>query len=191
MSELLDHSSAIVDAWSAPGGPAPGAPEGPTNRITNQLSEVGDGIAVVESFSHVVAFHTDDGLVLFDASAQFTAEGVVQSLHGPGRTTRSTRSSTPTGTSTTSAAAAPARRRPGRGHADPRVVGHENIPARFDRYRRTDGWNLAINARQFGPGFGGGANIGGGKIRTFAAPEIGSMFVTKISKASAARRGKA
>ena len=82
MSELLDHSSAIVDAWTAPGGPAPDALDGPTNRITNELSEVGDGIAVVESFSHVVAFRTDDGLVLFDASAQFTAEGVVQSLRG-------------------------------------------------------------------------------------------------------------
>jgi alkyl sulfatase BDS1-like metallo-beta-lactamase superfamily hydrolase len=30
------------------------------------------------------------------------------------------------------------------------VVGHANVPVRFDRYRRTDGWNRAVNARQFG-----------------------------------------
>ena len=162
MSELLDHSSAIVDAWTAPGGPAPDALDGPTNRITNELSEVGDGIAVVESFSHVVAFRTDDGLVLFDASAQFTAEGVVQSLRGwaddPVHTLVYTHGHVDhVGGSGHLLADGRAR-----GHADPRVVGHENIPARFDRYRRTNGWNLAINARQFGPGFGG-ANIGGAR----------------------------
>jgi alkyl sulfatase BDS1-like metallo-beta-lactamase superfamily hydrolase len=29
-------------------------------------------------------------------------------------------------------------------------VGHRNVAARFDRYRRTNAWNAAINARQFG-----------------------------------------
>jgi hypothetical protein len=43
-----------------------------------------------------------------------------------------------------------------RGHAAPQVIGHEAVGDRFARYRATDGWNLAINARQFGPGFGGG-----------------------------------
>ncbi len=37
-----------------------------------------------------------------------------------------------------------------RGHPRPRVVAHANVPARFLRYRMTDGWNAAINARQFG-----------------------------------------
>ena len=30
-----------------------------------------------------------------------------------------------------------------------RIVAHENVPVRFDRYRLTAGWNGAINARQF------------------------------------------
>ena len=79
-SELLDLSSAIVDAWSTPGGPPAGAPEGPTNRVTNELSVLDDGVGFVESFSNVVVFRTDDGLVLFDASSVFTGRGITASL---------------------------------------------------------------------------------------------------------------
>jgi alkyl sulfatase BDS1-like metallo-beta-lactamase superfamily hydrolase len=38
----------------------------------------------------------------------------------------------------------------GRGFAPPRVIGHDNVPVRMQRYEDTNGWNLAINARQFG-----------------------------------------
>ena len=154
MSELLDHSSAIVDAWSAPGGAPDGGPDGPTNRVTNELSEVADGVSVVESFSHIVSFRTDDGLVLFDSSSAFTGEGAVASLRrwadDPVHTLVYTHGHVDHvgGSGHVMADAAQ------RGHARPQVVGHENVPARFDRYRRTNGWNLAINARQFGPGFG-------------------------------------
>lgn len=164
-SELLDLSSAIVDAWSAPGGPPPGAPEGPTNRVTNELSVLDDDLAVVESFSHVVAFRTDDGLVLFDASSAFTGRGVTASLRAwaddPIDTLIYTHGHVDhVGGSGFLLADAEAR-----GQAPPRVVGHENVPVRFDRYRETDGWNLAINARQFGPGFGGGQHRDGRPIR--------------------------
>ncbi len=37
----------------------------PTNRVTNKLSELADDIAIVESFSHMVAFRTEEGLVRF------------------------------------------------------------------------------------------------------------------------------
>ena len=39
-----------------------------TNRTTGELSELADGLAVVESFSHVWAVDTGDGLVLVDTS---------------------------------------------------------------------------------------------------------------------------
>lgn len=159
-SELLDHSAAIVDAWSSPGGPAPGAPEGPTNRITNELSEIGDGLAVVESFSHVVAFRTDDGLVLFDASSVFTGKGAVASLRAwaddPVHSLIYTHGHVDHVGGSVHLAADGRER----GHAAPRVVGHQNVGARFERYRATDGWNKVINARQFGPGFGGGGLSG-------------------------------
>src|SRR5699024_1021008 len=36
------------------------------------------------------------------------------------------------------------------GQAQPRVIGHRDMPVRFARYRKTKGHNQAINARQFG-----------------------------------------
>ena len=35
------------------------------------------------------------------------------------------------------------------GVPEPRVIAHENLPARFARYERTNGYNAVINARQF------------------------------------------
>ena len=166
-SELLDHSAAIVDAWSMPGGPPPGAPEGPTNRVTNELSEVGDGLAVVESFSNVVAFRTDEGLVLFDASSVFTGKGVTASLRAWADDPIHSLVYTHGHVDHVGGSGALLADGEGRGHAAPRVIGHENVEARFDRYRLTDGWNLAINARQFGPGFGGGGGGRDGRKPTF------------------------
>ena len=71
MADLLALSARVIDT---------GDTAEPTNRITQELSEVADGIAVVESFSHVAAVRTDAGLVTFDASSPFTATGVVEAL---------------------------------------------------------------------------------------------------------------
>ena len=64
----------------------------------------------------------------------------------PARTPRST----PTGTSTTSSACRSGRpSRPRPGWPAPVVVAHEALPARFDRYIMTAGYNGIINRRQF------------------------------------------
>jgi alkyl sulfatase BDS1-like metallo-beta-lactamase superfamily hydrolase len=161
-SELLDHSSAIIDAWSAPGGPPPDAPEGPTNRVTNELSAIDDGLAVVESFSNVVALRTEEGLVLFDASSVFTGRGVTASLRAWADDPVHTLVYTHGHVDHVGGSGALFADGNERGHRAPRVIGHQNVPARFERYRATNGWNLAINARQFGPGFGGGLPRGSG-----------------------------
>ncbi|CAN5468973.1 alkyl/aryl-sulfatase [soil metagenome] len=160
-SELLEHSSAIVDAWSTPGGPPAGAPEGPTNRVTNELSEIADGVSVVESFSHVVTFRTDEGLVLFDSSSVFTGRGVTAALRAWADDPIHSLIYTHGHVDHVGGSGALLADGEARGHAPPQVVGHENVPVRFDRYRETNGWNLAINARQFGPGFGGRPGAGG------------------------------
>jgi alkyl sulfatase BDS1-like metallo-beta-lactamase superfamily hydrolase len=141
MPDLLSLSARIIDS---------GVADEPTNRVTQELSEVGDGVAVVESFSHAVAFATDDGLVVFDASAVFTGAQVVEALRR--WSTSAVRNLVYThghvdhvGGSGAFVADAAAR-----GHLRPQVVAHANVPPRFDRYRATDGWNTAINARQFG-----------------------------------------
>jgi alkyl sulfatase BDS1-like metallo-beta-lactamase superfamily hydrolase len=155
-NELLDLSGAIVDAWSRPGGPPAGAPEGPTNRVTNELTAIDDGLAFIESFSNVVSFRTDDGLVLFDASSVFTGKGCVASLRGWADDPIHSLVYTHGHVDHVGGSGHFVRDGETRGHAAPQVIGHEAVDARFARYRATDGWNLAINARQFGPGFGGG-----------------------------------
>ena len=59
-----------------------GRADEPTNRVSNELSEIDDDIAIVESFSHMVVFRTEEGLVTFDASGAQSGEAVVESLRG-------------------------------------------------------------------------------------------------------------
>jgi len=193
MSELLDHSSAIVDAWSGPGEPAPDAVDGPTNRVTNELSDLGDGLAIVESFSNVVAFNTDDGLVLFDASSVFTGRGVTASLRAwaddPVHSLIYTHGHVDHVGGSGHLVADGAER----GHAVPTVIGHEGVADRFERYRATNGWNLAINARQFGPGFGGAVPGTGGSVGLICwrARASRSSFCCSIISARCARSSSA
>ena len=134
MADLLELSSRIIDS---------GHTDQPVNRVTNELSEIGDGIAMVESFSHCVAMRTGDGLVCFDASGVATGQAVRDALRSwsPQRVSHLVYT---------------------HGHADhvggstfftddaPIVVGHEHVARRLDRYAYTNDWNLIINHRQFG-----------------------------------------
>ncbi|GAB3571027.1 alkyl/aryl-sulfatase [Amycolatopsis endophytica] len=141
MSALLDLSARIIDS---------GDHTEPVNRITQELSELTDDVAVVESFSHCIAFRTGEGLVLFDASHAATGTQVVAALRGwsdaPVHTLVYTHGHLDH-VGGGAAVLADARRR---GDPAPRVVAHENVPRRFDRYADTDGYNVLINQRQFG-----------------------------------------
>ena len=55
----LELSTKVIDA---------GVASEPVNRVTNELTELADGLAIVESFSHTLAWDTGDGLMCFDAS---------------------------------------------------------------------------------------------------------------------------
>ncbi|HSB85718.1 MAG TPA: MBL fold metallo-hydrolase, partial [Ilumatobacteraceae bacterium] len=161
MADLLEISSRIIDS---------GVVDQPINRVTNELSELADDLAIVESFSHCIAFDSGDGLVCFDASGVHTGEAVVKAVRG----WRADRITQLVYT---------------HGHADhvggstyfaedgPTVVGHQNVNARLDRYDLTNNWNLVINSRQFGgiPGelnlsigeAPGGSSVGIGDVRRF------------------------
>ena len=136
MADLLALSNDVIDN---------GLTDRPFNRINNELSEVADGLAIVESFSHSVVADTGDGLVAFDASHVQTGQQIVEAIKG-------WTSSPVTHIVYT------------HGHADHvggsvafdaayddiTVVGHRNVDVRFDRYAATNDWNVQINARQFG-----------------------------------------
>jgi glyoxylase-like metal-dependent hydrolase (beta-lactamase superfamily II) len=136
MADLLALSSRIIDSSVA---------DEPVNRVTNELSEVAHGLAVVESFSHSVVLDAGEGLVAFDASHARTGADVAAAIRGW------------TATPVTHLVYT-------HGHADHvggspafaeafgamTVVGHANVVERFERYEYTNDWNVRINARQFG-----------------------------------------
>jgi alkyl sulfatase BDS1-like metallo-beta-lactamase superfamily hydrolase len=144
MADLLATSARFIDNDIYEGA-------GLINRPTTELSEVADGIALVEAFSHVVAFRTGDGLVLFDTSLEAFGGGVLKSLrkwsdepvahicytHGHADHVGGTRAFV---------CEACERNRP-----RPQIIGHENVSPRFRRYELTNGYNFTINARQFAP----------------------------------------
>ena len=115
-----------------------------------ELVEIGSGTAFVNSFANVSAFETTEGLVCVDSGASYSAADIHRMI----------RAWSPARLDTTIFS---------HGHIDhvlgvgpfeqdardkgwtpPRVVAHENVPARFDRYKLTAGYNSAINSRQFG-----------------------------------------
>ncbi|NGN65573.1 MBL fold metallo-hydrolase [Streptomyces sp. A7024] len=108
------------------------------------LIPVAERVGLFPGFANVTAFDTGDGVVLVDSGDVFTAE----QLH----------------TAVRAFSPAPVRDVVlTHGHVDhvmglapfdaedtrPTVHAHEAMPARFDRYRATAGYNSAINQRQF------------------------------------------
>ncbi|CAB4884622.1 unannotated protein [freshwater metagenome] len=154
MADLLDLSSRIIDS---------GHTDQPVNRVTNELSEIGDGLAMVESFSHCVAVRTNEGIVAFDSSGVHTGEAVVGALRAWSPLPVSHLVYTHGHADHVGGSGAFAAAAERDGHRVPRVVGHDNVAVRLDRYSFTNNWNLIINARQFG-GLAGELKLGIGDV---------------------------
>ena len=116
---------------------------------SGQLVEVSPRTAFLHSFANVSAFATENGLVLVDTGSQMTADAVHREVRGwiesPLRVAVYTHGHIDhvfgVGPFDEEAAA--------NGGPPPRVIAHERVPERFERYRLTAGWNAAINRRQF------------------------------------------
>jgi alkyl sulfatase BDS1-like metallo-beta-lactamase superfamily hydrolase len=120
------------------------------NRITFQLSELADRIAVVEAFSHCVVFETDDGLVGFDTSGVGGGERVVAAIRQWRKDPFNSLVYTHGHVDHVGGSGAFLKDAEENKHDRPKIIGHENVPKRFDRYDYTNGYNLTINERQFG-----------------------------------------
>lgn len=116
-----------------------------------RAEELDDGILYLKSLSSVTALDTGAGLVLLDTGGQYDTDTVFDAVR---RWRPATRLAAAVyshhhvdhvfGTARFDAEAAAA------GWAPPTVYGHADLPDHFRRYRRTAGWNTAINVRQFG-----------------------------------------
>jgi alkyl sulfatase BDS1-like metallo-beta-lactamase superfamily hydrolase len=116
---------------------------------TADLDEVAPGIAFIPAFGNVSAFATDDALLLVDTGNLVLAGANFEKVRGwtdlPLQTVVYTH-----GHIDHVFGLAPWEAEADRdGRPRPHVVAHELVPARFDRYKLTAGYNGMINARQF------------------------------------------
>jgi alkyl sulfatase BDS1-like metallo-beta-lactamase superfamily hydrolase len=139
---VLERSGRILDGGAGGGRGHPLVPGG-------GVEEVAPDVAFVPSFANVGALRTAEGLVLFDTGSTMLSESVHEELRSwstdPVHTVVFTHGhidhvfGVERYDADNAAAGAP----------PVRVVAHEALPARFDRYKRTAGYNGTINARQF------------------------------------------
>ena len=162
----LELSTKVIDS---------GIVDQPLNRVTNDITELADNLAIVESFSHSVVWDTGDGLMCFDASGAGSGEAVVNSI-------RSWRNDAITSLVYTHGHAdhiggsvAFAHDAQSRGLPNPRVIGHENVSKRMDRYSTTNGLNVRINRRQFG-GIKSDMKPNSGNMREALALDEGAQY---------------
>jgi alkyl sulfatase BDS1-like metallo-beta-lactamase superfamily hydrolase len=117
---------------------------------TGETEEIANGVAFIRWFANVVVAKTAEGLVLIDTGAYFNQDQTVARVrhYSPDRinTAIYTHGHVDHACGMPAFLAESQKNR----HARPKVVGHRSIGARFDRYKRTRGYNNVINTRQFG-----------------------------------------
>jgi alkyl sulfatase BDS1-like metallo-beta-lactamase superfamily hydrolase len=116
---------------------------------TGQYEEVADAVMFFHWFANVTAIRTREGLVLVDTGGYFNQDATLALLRGfsPDRVNTAIY----THGHVDHACGMPAiLAEAQKNHvARPRVVGHRAVAQRFDRYKRTAGYNNVINTRQF------------------------------------------
>ena len=168
MADLLDLSARFID------GEGTQLALGPTNRINLELSELADGLAMVESFSHVVAFSTDAGTVLFDGTLEALAPVAFARIRDWNSAPIHTLVYTHGHIDHVGGGRVLVREAAERGDRAPSIVGHEAVHDRFERYQLTNGYNAHINHRQFKRSGVAGTSADSGPTfpRRFAEPTL-------------------
>ena len=116
---------------------------------TGALEELASGVAFVPSFANVSAFATDDGLVLVDTGSLPFARLVHESVRSWDRTPLHTAVYSHGHVDHVFGVPVFEEEAAANGWAAPRVIAHEALPRRFDRYVLTAGYNEVVNQRQF------------------------------------------
>ena len=116
---------------------------------TGEYEEIADGVMFYRWFANVTAAKTREGLVLIDTGGYFNQDATVKLIRhfSPDRVNTAIY----THGHVDHACGMPAIVADAQKNkvARPRVVGHRAVAARFDRYKRTGGYNTVVNTRQF------------------------------------------
>jgi len=162
----IELSTKVIDS---------GIVDEPLNRVTNDITELADNLAIVESFSHSVVWDTGDGLMCFDASGAGSGEAVVNSIRSWRNDAITSLVYTHGHADHVGGSVAFAHDAQSRGLPNRRVIGHENVSKRMDRYSTTNGLNVRINRRQFG-GIKSDMKPNSGNMREALALDEGAQY---------------
>ncbi|GAB3311890.1 MBL fold metallo-hydrolase [Epidermidibacterium keratini] len=142
-SEILEYADQY---WR---GEASAAPYASGELRRQGLHRIIDGVWMFPAMGNVYVFETGDGLLMFDTGSAATATKLYGAVRAVSDAALKNAIYTHGhidhiwGTRDFDAEAATS------GSARPTVIAHDAVPARFDRYRRTAGYNTIINQRQF------------------------------------------
>jgi alkyl sulfatase BDS1-like metallo-beta-lactamase superfamily hydrolase len=116
---------------------------------TGEYEEVADGVMFYRWFANVTAVKTREGLVLIDTGGYFNQDATVKLIRqfSPDRVNTAIYTHGHVDHACGMPAIVADAQKSNR--ARPRVVGHRAVAARFDRYKRTNGYNNVVNTRQF------------------------------------------
>ncbi len=116
---------------------------------SGELAELQPGLAFVDAFANSAAVDTEDGLVVVDTSGVFHAKQVHATMRRWSQSRLDTAIFTHGHIDHVFGVDLYEEDARTNGWAPPRVVAHEAIAARFERYVLTAGYNAVINQRQF------------------------------------------
>ncbi len=112
--------------------------------------EIAEKTLFYRHFANVTAFDTEEGLVLVDTGAYFNQRETFEAIRSWSKGRLDTAVYTHGHVDHVFGVPPFAEEAAERGWLRPRVVGHEAVAARFQRYILTAGYNSIINTRQFG-----------------------------------------
>jgi alkyl sulfatase BDS1-like metallo-beta-lactamase superfamily hydrolase len=116
---------------------------------SGELAELQPGLAFVDAFANSAAVDTDDGLVVVDTSGVFHAKQVHTTMRRWSHSRLDTAIFTHGHIDHVFGVDLYEEDARTNGWAPPRVIAHETITARYERYVMTAGYNAVINQRQF------------------------------------------
>ena len=113
------------------------------------VEEIAEKTVFYRSFANVTAFETDDGLVMVDTGAFFNQAQTFRTIRDWSKARLDSAVFTHGHIDHVFGVPPFAEEAKERGWRSPRVIGHKDMAARFDRYILTAGYNSIINQRQF------------------------------------------
>lgn len=131
--------------WQGQGARTGGNPFAPRM----ELEEVADGVAFVSTFGNVCAIRSHEGLVLIDTGTFFGAPALRDAIRAFSADLVHRIIYTHGHVDHVSGAFVFQEEAAQKGWPRPLVIAHASVPARFDRYLLTPGYNGCINSRQF------------------------------------------